>query len=181
MTPMNGYRVLGSPAGVRLSGPRPYFNPSAAVLGAPRAFTLGQSGKEWYNRAKAGIAEYEKLEQRARQIANKTERENILAWLGSPTVPTTPAYRFNSVRSDVRENVEAFTPLNYGAYDVERRQNRVVKLEDMNDEFRDLVSTAESVFGKLPPATIIRGEAGDITVPIIAAGAAVVLAVLLSS
>ena len=143
---MQTYRILGTANGMRLSGPRPYFRPAMAVLGgSPQHFSLGQTGRQWYEKAKAAIAEYDKLVQRTRQVANKTERENILAWLGSPTVVTSPAYRHASVMSDVRENVEAFTPLNYGAYNVERRQNRVTKLEDINDDFRDLVSTAEQI------------------------------------
>lgn len=176
---MNGYLMLGGSNGFRIGSPGYRFH-SPGLGGA----VLGQeTNRQWYEKAKSEVAEYEGLVRRTQQVANKTERENILAWLGSPTVPTTPAYRYNSVKSDIIQDVEAFMPLNYGAYALERRRNRVRELESINSDFRARVSDAERVYGRLPAPVVIRepGEAADITVPIIAAGAAIALAVLLAS
>jgi cysteine desulfurase len=115
------------------------------------AFSLGQTGREWYDRAKRLIARYEDLARRTAQIAARAARDEIQTWLGSPNTPGTPAYRYNTVVSDVTTDVEAYTPPNYGAYDIERRQNRVEELSDFVDEFDAKVRAAERQFGLLPP------------------------------
>lgn len=173
--------------GARLSGPRftSYFRQPTPLLGARmRNYTLGASDYEWYQRAKAAIAAYEDLVRRTNEIANQTARNQITSWLGSPNNPTSPAYRYRSVVSDVQTDVEGFTPPNYGAYAVERRQNRVEELESINEDFKNKVRAAEREFGQLPPPRERRvevpGAAPDLTVPIIGAGVAVAAAIVLS-
>jgi hypothetical protein len=170
------------PGPIRLAGP-------LAALRSPllSGLRLGQSAFEWYRRAKDALAKYEALVARLAEVANRTARLEIETWLGSPLIPGTPAYRYATVRSDVLENVEAYTPPNYGAYQLERRQNRVVELEDHVKDFSAKVTDAERVYGRLPPPTVIErerrvevpGEAPDIAVPLVVAGAAVALAIIL--
>jgi hypothetical protein len=137
------------------------FNTQLGTPVQPRA--LGSldhpvNAREWYERAKAGIARFDLLLDRTAKIANKTERENILEWVGTAADTSSPAYRYASVVSDVKDDVEKFTPPNYGAYDVDRRQNRVDKLWDFNGEFKNKVENAENVFGILPAPTVISKE-----------------------
>jgi hypothetical protein len=171
--------------GAKLSGPRftSYFRTPAPLLGARiRNYTLGASDFEWYQRAKAAVANYEELVRRTNEVANQTARNAITSWLGSPNNPTTAAYRYRSVVSDIRTDVEGFTPPNYGAYAVERRQNRVEELEGIVEEFKNKVRAAETEFGQLaPPRTVtVPGAGADLTVPIIGAGIAVAAAIVLS-
>jgi len=174
-------------AGAKLSGPgfTNYFRPAAPLLGARmRNYTLGASDFEWYQRAKAAIAAYEDLVRRTNLIASAAPRRTIFDWLGSPNNPTSPAYRYRSVASDVQTDVEAFTPPNYGAYAVERRQDRVTELEAINEEFKNRVRAAEREHGQLPPGQVgppgPAGPGADLTLPIVGAGAAVALAIVLS-
>lgn len=177
--------------GGRFSRPGFGRGPFSASIGGQFA-RLGQTGLEWYNRAKLAMKIFEGLIGRTDRIANKTAREAILEWLGSPTVQDTPANRYAAVAGDVVYDVEAFTPPNYNAYQLERRQNRVEGLEAVDEDFQEKVAAAEKEFGLLPAPTVERIEVPvpvripasapekmDLTVPIVAGAAAVALAILL--
>jgi hypothetical protein len=156
-------------------------------------YWIGQAPEEWYRRAKESLAAFEALLDRTAKIANKTERERILAWVGRPTTEGTPAYRYARVKADLLEDVERYTPPNVDAYKLERRQNRIKELEDFNKEFQTMVSNAETAFGKLPEPVVIEKEkiirvpgapaapgAPDWTLPLIIGGGAVGVALLVT-
>jgi len=160
---------------------------------APAArIRLGQTPQDWYRRAKEALAKFDKLLDRTARIANKTEREAILAWVGISAVEDTPAYRYANVKSDLMTDVEAYTPPNVDAYKVERRTNRIEKLEAFNREFEAKVSNAETVYGKLPEPTVIERErivqpraeapaAGtDWTLPLAVGGGAIAVAIVVT-
>lgn len=181
----SGGSPLGAPTAflpeVKLFGPRP------VSLGRPflgQAF-MGQdmqTAQSWYERAKKSIDRYKFLKSRVEAIANKTERENVKTWLGAPGVTGTPEYRYASVVSDFTQDVASE---GVGAYNIERRQNRVSELEDVNDAFDGKVKFAITTYGELPTtpgqtpgAVVTKGP--DLTIPIVGVGAAIVLALLLS-
>lgn len=174
---------------VKRSFGRPGFGGDSFRIRLGASPRLGQSAYEWYQRAKAALSTFEKLLARTDRIANKTAREEIIAWLGSATNSDEPLGRYYAVLDDVVHDVEGFTPLNYGAYALERRQNRVEKLEDFDEEFQTKVVGAEKQYGILPapPApttittTVIKETPGpSLTVPILIAGGGIALALLLS-
>ena len=83
--------------------------------------------------------------------------------------------------SDLADDVERFTPPNYGAYDTKRRTNRIEKLAEYNAALATAITDAENVYGVLPPGqqvTITRTQfiegPTDYVLPLIAAGAAAV-------
>src|SRR3990170_6048358 len=74
---------------------------------------LGETAEGWLARAQKALQAYDALKARTSAIGNKTEREAIAAWLGNVNVPGTPAYRYNTVKSDLefdvpREGVGAY-------------------------------------------------------------------------
>lgn len=151
---------------------------------------LGQNPSEWYRRAKASIANYDALMLRVAQIANLTERNKIMTWAGNAGTSGTPAYRYASVLSDIQGDVEAFTPPNVNAYQVERRQDRIKRLESYNSELASMVTTAESVYGKLPDPVVINrtstqpggmiSQGTNWTLPLIVGGGALAVAGLIT-
>lgn len=168
--PTLGARAFLPP--VRLAGPA---QPS---MGLAR-YTLGQTAAEWYERARAALAEYEFLLDRVDRIDNKTERERILTWIGDPSVPGTPAYRYRTVKSD---SVSDVAREGVGAYNVERRQGRIEELEDYNKELESLIETALEVHGvrETEVRTEVRTELKDLTLPILGGAALVGLAIWLA-
>ena len=168
--------------------PEPVLMPVRGMhpnLGRPVG--LGETAEGWMARAQKALQAYDALKARTAAIGNKTEREAIAAWLGNASVPGTPAYRYNTVKSDLEFDVPRE---GVGAYNLERRQNRIVELEELNRDFRARVENAEKVYGTVPaPQTIIRTVPGgpqapagssNLTVPILAAGGAVALALVLT-
>jgi hypothetical protein len=122
------------------------------------SFRLGQTPTDWYRRAKESLVKFDSLISRMNRIANQTERKVVQDWVGSPSTEGTPAYRRRSVESDLTQDVEAYTPPNVNAYQVERRTNRIAKLEDINADFESRVANAEVVYGILPPDQVITQE-----------------------
>lgn len=172
---------------VQMAGLQPQpqgFYGGARLLSAPPVM-LGQdsqTAQSWYERAKKAIDRYKFLQSRLETIANKTERENIKTWLGAVNVPGTPQYRYNSVVSDFTSDVASE---GVGAYNVTRRQDRVAQLEVINDEFDAKVKFAIKTYGELPPAQVItqpgtQTAAPSLTTPLLVAGGAIALAILLS-
>jgi hypothetical protein len=149
---------------------------------------LGETPQEWYQRAKTAIAKYENLIARTGRIANQGEKQKITSWVGSPGDEATPAYRYSRVLDDLRGDVESVSPPNIQAYSVERRQERIKKLEDFNREFESMVATAESVFGMVtasapsapaPAGTPPEAPASPWVLPVIVGGGAVAITALL--
>jgi hypothetical protein len=114
------------------------------------SFWMGQTPSDWYRRAKESIAKFDSLIGRMNRIANPAERKAVQEWVGSPSNEDSRAYRRRSVESDLRQDVEAFTPPNISAYTVDRRTNRIEKLEEINANFETRVANAELVYGQLP-------------------------------
>lgn len=154
---------------------------------------LGATGQEWYDRAKRSMATFADLYGRVPTIANQPARTDILAWVGNDITVDSPYYKYQSVKADVQQNVESFTPPNTFAYDIERRQNRVVELEEVNVDFQKKVGDALSTYGVIPAAqvntireTIIREQpigqqkGPDLTLPLALVGGGIILAILLS-
>jgi hypothetical protein len=179
-TMISGGGVRPSLFGSNVSASRGFH----ALSGA--RYVLAQTPIQWYQRAKSSIAKFDALRARTAQIANRTERDRILSWVGSGSDTASPAYRYATVKSDLAENVERFTPPAYEAYQVERRTDRIEKLEAFNREFETMVSNAENVYGRVEPEVIQQiiqpgaPAAMDWTVPALVAGGAVAVAVLLS-
>lgn len=149
---------------------------------------LGQADvwKEWYERARAAVAKYEFLLEKLDTIGNQAAIEEIKLWLGSQNTPGTPAYRYVTVVSDMKHDVERFTPPNYSAYQVERRRNRIEKLEDFNSEFEARVEQALTTYGERRTVTVTRTDDGrqpqqDLTLPLALGGGAIALAIVLTS
>ena len=170
---------------VQMSGYQPQpqgFLGGARLLALPPV-TLGQDNQTaqgWYERAQKSIERYKFLKARVETIANKTERENLKTWLGAPNIPGTPEYRYNSVVSDFTQDVARE---GVGAYNVTRRQDRVAQLESINDEFDSRVQASIKTYGALPPTTTVTQQgapAPSMTTPLLIAGGAIALAILLS-
>ena len=153
---------------------------------------MGQTAPaDWYRRAKEGISKFDVYLTRTSYIANQTERNRVLAWMGSASTLDSPAYRYASVQGDLQQDVEAFTPPAIGAYQVPRRQNRIKKLESVNSEFESMVVNAENVYGKLSQPIVIEREriltvpgaeaCTNWTLPLLVGGGAVAVAILVNA
>lgn len=144
-------------------------------------YTLGLTAQEWYTRAKEALAQYELLLKKLDTIDNKTERDNIRAWLGKPEDENRATYRYNTVKQDstydvAREGV--------GAYNEDRRQGRVEKLEAFNKDFKDMVDQALKVHGvRLPGETRIetREVESSLTTPILIGAGVVTAGILIAA
>lgn len=153
-------------------------------------YWMGQTPTEWYNRAKRALAQFEALLTRVASIANQTSRNEILAWIGTTGDVDSAAYRYGAVKSDLQQDVEAFTPPAVNAYQVGRRTSRIEKLEEFNTELEAKVTNAESVYGKLPAPVVIERErittpgspasGTNWTLPLVVGGGAVAVAVLVT-
>ena len=151
---------------------------------------LGQTPEEWYRRAKAALAKFDNLLSRTSMIAAKVEREKILKWVDTAANTDSPAYRYATVRSDLQTDVEAYTPPAINAYQVERRTNRIEKLENINSEFEEMVTNAENIYGKLPEPTVVNRETiiqlpaetqgSNWTLPLLIGGGAIAVALVIT-
>lgn len=115
--------------------------------------TLGQTGAEYYQRAKDYLVRYVALVNNINRIANKESRESFIKELGSVSVADSPAYRAASVQDDVGQ-VEAHVPPATEVYDIQRRRNRVDKLGEILKSFEPRVAEAQSRFGVLPETQV---------------------------
>lgn len=148
-------------------------------------FKLGATPEQWYQRAKVAVANFDTLFERLKRIAGPVERNRILAWVGTASTDGTPAERYASVKSDLAQDVEAFTPPNVNAYQIDRRTNRIEKLEAFNSQFSELLSTAERNFGTLPDPvvidrTVLQPAKTNWTLPLLVGGGAVAVAIAVS-
>jgi hypothetical protein len=165
-------------------------------LASPRGFYpllsgahLGATGQEWYDRARTAVTRFDQLLATAKAIPVKSEREQILAWIGQVGSVDTPMERYLTVVENIHY-VESFDPIDYSKYDVARLQHRVEKLEAFDGELEKKIAASRLLTGApggtsptQPGGVKPPGTAGgmDLTIPLIAAGAAVVLAVVLSA
>lgn len=141
---------------------------------------------EWYARAKAAVAKFAELWGRTERLGNGEERQKILEWVGVSSRSDTPAYHYMVARTDIREDVERFIPPNVDAYKVERRIERVKKLEELVKEFETKVVAAEAAEGKASPAVPgvpaaapePAAEGLDLTVPAVVGGGALAVALI---
>ena len=81
------------------AGPRSSLFSASVVQGLGfHSYGLGVTNVEWYERAKKAIAQFDELLVRLGTVANKTERERIIAWIGDPSDSANEpaAYRYNS-------------------------------------------------------------------------------------
>lgn len=135
-------------------------------MGSAFGSLSGDTGKQWYERAKRAVATFDALKQRWTALPSSSEKRAIKDLLGDPSKTGTWEYRYRTVKSDIIGNVERFSPLNYEAYTVERRQSRVVKLEEINVEFGALMAVAEGKAGISPiaPTILTREVTRDVPV-----------------
>lgn len=130
--------------------------PFSANLGNPERKQLGQVDQQWFARAKAGVAAYDDLWARTQLIGNKTYREQLAAkYHTKPEDQDGALYRRNSVAYNISQ-AESYTPVNYRLFAISQQQNRVSKLEDWNQDFREDVESGELEYGILPAPEIIE-------------------------
>lgn len=163
---------------VRLGGSmtRRVAYPVQPFLGAA---SMGATTEEWYKRASAALERYNFLKGQIQTINNDMGRASITAWLGSTKVDESPEYRYASVADDFRQaKAEGLQ-----VYDVDRRTNRIEKLEEVNDEFNKKLEAARVSYGTrpapaagAPPAAPSAGP--DLTVPLLVAGGAIAAAII---
>lgn len=123
---------------------------------------LGDTGEEWFKRAKKALVIYENTMLNYGRIpAGSLKRDLWENKIGgaSTTLPKeddgTWNYAYQKISRAVRAIEAKKIPPQY-YYEVERRQNRVVRLEDANKEFRSAVTAALVQYGvplQPPPAT----------------------------
>lgn len=121
-------------------------------------YWIGQTPTDWYRRAKEALAKYDVLIGKMNVIANEAERKAIQGWVGTGSQEGTIAFRQKNVVSDLKEQVEAFTPPNVSAYQVARRTEEIEKLENLLQTFEAKVQNAMVVYGTLPPDKAITQE-----------------------
>lgn len=186
MTPISGGLVRPSLFGGTVQQTRT-FHPTLAQGFIGQA--SGTSPADWYRRAKDSIAAFDGLLGRVARIANLTERNRILQWIGVAGTDGSPANRYSAVLSDLQQDVEAFTPPAINAYQVSRRTRRITELEAYNSELTSMVSNAETYYGKLQDPIIIDRErivnpaasGTNWTLPIVVGAGAVGVALLVSA
>lgn len=140
------------------------FRPSLFGAGVAdgRTFYLGQTPYDWFTRAQAAVARFENLKARAESLPNKSDRSQILAWIGPVGSSDTPMERYMTVVEDIRFTSEGENMSQYG---ISRLQNRVIKLENYNNELDTKVRSSEMVTGTTtsPTGTITTTPAGTVT------------------
>jgi len=165
-------------------------NPIRHVLGRPSF--LGDTGQEWYQRARTAVNKFDALRVRLNLIASKTARDEINTWLG-PTaneVEDTPQWQRDRVAFEITQ-VEGSIPPNYGYFDeATYHQSRVSELESSVTTFDSKVMAAEKTYGILPPTQVITlpgkittgaaTEKTDYTLPLILVAGGIGLALILS-
>lgn len=161
-------------------------------VGLAGPYVLGQTGEEWYARAKKAVADFDAYALRTAKIARKSVRDDIARQFGlnNPADTDKAQYRRNDVQDTIRE-VESYSPPNYLIYMVgQRARNKVQALEDWNRDFRRTVQQAENDYGVLPEPQVIErivevpgapgaAPAVNWTLPVVIGGGAIIVAALL--
>ena len=149
-----------------------------------RGSGLGQSATEWYRRAKTATASWESLKAEVDRIADLASRATIVEWMGSEFNESDPAYRYGTVKDD---SVNDVAREGVGAYNVERRQSRVEKLEDFVKELRQKIGEAGALLppekdedGK-PTTTVVVQKGPDLLLPIGIGAGVIGLAIVIAN
>jgi hypothetical protein len=125
---------------------------SGAALGQP------QTDREWYDEAKREVTKFDAFVARLRKLANRAAREDLFArHVGIASDESSGLYARNSVADDVA-TAESYRPVNILVFALERRRNRVERLDDVNDSFGSDLVTAENSWGILPEPQVIERE-----------------------
>jgi|FLYN01.1.fsa_nt_gi hypothetical protein len=150
---------------------------SGRVLSPAFPARLGQAdaGQAWFGRAKAAIAKYDGLVERARHVARpEVSKELLNRYQGSPSNPV------RNVVAYIVAETESRVPIDYSVFLKSEVQERVQKLEEWNRKFEADVTQAERLYGILassPP--VERGGEGapeiPVTLIVVAAAAAVLV------
>jgi hypothetical protein len=115
-----------------------------------------RSPQNWYDYGRSEVAQYDSYLIRARKIANKSVREQVVKdYHGDPGDSESAIYRRNSVEGNIRQ-AESYTPVNYYIFSASQVQSRVEKLNDWNKGFGDAVKAAEATYGSLPEPQVIE-------------------------
>lgn len=123
--------------------------PFSMNLGRSEQKQLGQVDQQWFTRAKAGVAAYDDLWARTKQIGDNAYREQLAAkYHTQPEDAAGALYRRNSVAFNVSE-AESHTPVGYGLYAQSDQQDRVTKLEKWVSDFRKDVEYGERTYSIL--------------------------------
>lgn len=155
MVPMRMASISG------FNGPRgSLFHGSATNvfgLGASRpAMGKVRDAQNWYTYAKSEVGQYDGYLLRARKVANKAAREQLINdYYGDPSDSESAIYRRNSVAANIAQ-AEQYTPVNYYVFEQSQVQNRVEKLNDWNKDFGDDLKYAEDTYGSLPEPVVIE-------------------------
>jgi hypothetical protein len=174
---------------VRLAGYRP-----PAIQPQARSPFMGLSpedGRRMYEEAKAAVARFDTLADRASKIAYKPVRDEIISDFGL-LEPGNNDKALNQ-RNDLQEyikQVEASTPPNYYVFiqDTTRPRNRLDAVKRDDADLERAVTQAEATYGTLPEPQVVIKEiqvpgaeasgGSDLTVPILIGAGAVTLALL---
>lgn len=119
------------------------------------SYRMGDTGAQWYQRAKQAEVNFQALLARTARIANKTLRDEVAAWVGAVGSVDTPMERYGTVIVNTN-TAESYAPLNTTEFERSQLQNRVTKLESYNNEFQAKVKNAEDYYGILPEPVVIE-------------------------
>ena len=176
---------------VRLAGYQP-----PAIRPHARGPVMGLSledGKRMYEEAKAAVAKFDALADRASKIAYKPTRDEIISEFGllEPN-NRDKALQWRNALQEYVAQVEASTPPNYYVFiqDTTRPRNRLDWVKRADTDLERAVKDAEATYGSLPEPQVIIKEiqvpgapvAGgtDYTVPLLIGAGAVTLALIFS-
>lgn len=108
---------------------------------------LGETEHTWYARAKAAVAKYDDLSERAGRIADPVYAGGILGRFRPPARdPRGPLYRRNSVAFAVAD-AESRSPLDFSAFGTADLEKKVEELEGWDREFERAVQSGEESRG----------------------------------
>jgi len=182
--PMTGPGFLPQ---VRMAG----FTPAAVrPLAGPTLGLSLEDGKRMYQDAKAAVAKFDMLADRASKIAYKPTRDEIIAEYGllEPN-NRDKAFQWRNALQEYVAQVEASTPPNYYVFiqDTTRPRNRLEWVTKADADLERSVTEAEATYGSLPEPQVVIKEiqvpgaavAGtDYTVPLLIGAGAVTLALI---
>jgi hypothetical protein len=127
---------------------------SAAVTNAfgPRALSgLGQTEQQIYSRAKAAVAEYDRLVYRAAEEIPEVEGYKVFArrFLGDPSDPESGTWFRNAVEERVRV-AESQVPTNYDVFTPGYVRHRIATLEGFVRDMEATLAAPDTLAVGLP-------------------------------
>lgn len=140
-------------------------------IGSMGFISMGQQDSSWTPRAQAAVARYDTLIKRTASIQNDAVRADILSWIGTPTMPGSPADRYQFVKDDLESGA---------AWDVGRTAH-VTDLEAVDTELDTRVSKGEQsgTFTSTSPVSIVtpQGQLSPLGIGLLAGAAACLVVV----